>query len=187
MWTFHRFCRERGADKSPFLTQVLACHGRSCRFALLALQLAFLTMLSTNGLAEGQPQVLPKSELVLESGDKDFTFQVELAKEPEERRVGLMHRKEMAPDHGMLFDFGKNAPVAMWMRNTYIPLDMLFISEDGEIVNIAHDTVPHSEAVLSSAGPVRFVLEVPAGTSRLLGIEPGDRIVHEAVGIANGS
>jgi uncharacterized membrane protein (UPF0127 family) len=72
----------------------------------------------------------------------------------------------------------------MWMRNTYIPLDMLFIDEGGEVVNIAHDTVPHSEAILSSAGRVRFVLEVPAGTSRLLGIGPGDMVRHEAIGNA---
>ncbi len=89
-----------------------------------------------------------------------------------------MHRRDMAPDHGMLFDFGVTAPVAMWMRNTYIPLDMLFIRADGEIVNIAHDAVPHSEAILASEGPVRAVLEIPAGISRLLGIKPGDMVMH---------
>ncbi len=132
--------------------------------------------------AAGEPQVLDKSELVLESGDRTFLFEVELAAEDEERRVGLMHRREMGADRGMLFDFGRVQPVSMWMRNTYIPLDMLFIDEGGEVVNIAHDTVPHSEAILSSAGPVRFVLEVPAGTSRLLGIGPGDMVHHEAIG-----
>jgi len=95
-----------------------------------------------------------------------------------------MHRRHLAPDHGMLFDFGETAPVAMWMRNTYIPLDMLFIRTDGEIANIAHDTVPHSEAVLASNGPVRAVLEVPAGTTRLLGIKAGDRVLHETLGNA---
>ncbi|NJO37970.1 MAG: DUF192 domain-containing protein [Rhizobiales bacterium] len=93
-----------------------------------------------------------------------------------------MYRREMAPDAGMLFDFGRPTPVSMWMRNTYIPLDMLFIGEGGEIVNIAHETTPQSDAVLSSARPVRFVLEVPAGTSRLLGIGPGDIVRHEAIG-----
>jgi uncharacterized membrane protein (UPF0127 family) len=82
----------------------------------------------------------------------------------------------------MLFDFGRAQPVSMWMRNTYIPLDMLFIADGGEVVNIAHDTVPHSEAIVSSAGPVRYVLEVPAGTTRLLGIEPGAIVRHEAIG-----
>ncbi|MGI9387428.1 MAG: DUF192 domain-containing protein [Methyloligellaceae bacterium] len=141
-----------------------------------------ILLLSVNQLLAAEPQVLDKSELVLESGERTFRFEVELAAEAEERRVGLMHRREMGADRGMLFDFGQVQPVSMWMRNTYIPLDMLFIDEGGEVVNIAHDTVPHSEAVLSSAGPVRFVLEVPAGTSRLLGIGPGDVVRHEAIG-----
>jgi uncharacterized membrane protein (UPF0127 family) len=132
--------------------------------------------------AAAEPQVLDKSALVIETGDRDFRFEVELADEPEERRVGLMHRREMAPAAGMLFDFGQNQQVSMWMRNTYIPLDMLFIDERGQIVNIGHDTVPHSEEIVASNGPVRFVLEVPAGTSRLLGIEPGDMVRHEAIG-----
>jgi uncharacterized membrane protein (UPF0127 family) len=141
-----------------------------------------LLLLPVNQLLAAEPQVLEKSELVLESGDRTFLFEVEVAAEAEERRVGLMHRREMAPDAGMLFDFGRSQPVSMWMRNTYIPLDMLFIDEGGAIVNIAHDTVPHSEEVLSSAGPVRFVLELVAGTSRLLGLSPGDIVRHEAIG-----
>jgi uncharacterized membrane protein (UPF0127 family) len=152
---------------------------RAFRSAILSMSLVLFTV---NQLSAAEPQALDKSELVLESGDRKFRFEVELAAEPEERRVGLMHRKEMAPNHGMLFDFGRAQPVAMWMRNTYIPLDMLFIDESGEIVNIARDAVPHSEAIVSSAGPVRFVLEVPAGTSRLLGIEPGDVVRHPAIG-----
>jgi uncharacterized membrane protein (UPF0127 family) len=129
-----------------------------------------------------EPQVLDKSELVLESGDRSFQFEVELADEPEERRVGLMHRREMAAAAGMLFDFGQNQQVSMWMRNTHIPLDMLFIDEQGQIVNIGHNTVPHSEEIVASNGPVRYVLEVPAGTSHLLGIKPGDMVRHEAIG-----
>lgn len=159
---------------------------RPFRSTLLPMLLLLLSIYQLPAAAAAEPQVLDKSELVLESGERTFSFQVELAKEPEQRRVGLMYRKEMAADHGMLFDFERNQPVSMWMRNTYIPLDMLFISEEGEIVNVAHDTVPHSEAVLSSAGPVRFVLEVPAGTSLLLGIQPGDIVRHQAIGNVNG-
>ena len=129
-----------------------------------------------------EPQRLEESKLVLESGEQKFHFLVELADDDEERRVGLMHRRELGADRGMLFDFGRSQPVSMWMRNTYIPLDMLFINEAGEIVNIGHDTVPHSEAIVSSAGRVHFVLEVPAGTSRLLSIGPGDIVRHEAIG-----
>ena len=141
-----------------------------------------IALMPFDGSAKDAGQVLEKSELIIESRDQKFAFQVELAKSPEERRIGLMHRHQMAPDHGMLFDFGETAPVAMWMRNTYISLDMLFLRADGEVVNIAHDTVPHSEVILASEGPVRAVLEVPAGTTRSLGIKAGDRLLHPALG-----
>jgi len=153
-------------------------------FRAVGLMMALLSilLLPVAGWADGQPQILEKSELIVESGDRALKFQVEVADEPEERRVGLMFRREMAADHGMLFDFEQNRQVSMWMRNTYISLDMLFIAEGGEIVNIGRDTVPESEAIVGSAGPVRYVLEVPAGTTRLLGIKPGDKILHEAIG-----
>lgn len=145
---------------------------------------AILLLMPIIGHAEQAGQALEKSPLYIASNEQKFAFQVELAKTPDQRRVGLMHRRHLAPDHGMLFDFGETAPVAMWMRNTFIALDMLFIRADGEIANIAHDTVPHSEAILASEGSVRAVLEVPAGTSRLLGIKAGDRVLHEALGTA---
>ena len=131
---------------------------------------------------EEAPQFLERSRLLIQSGDRQFAFQVELAATPSERRRGLMFRRELAPNQGMLFDFDRPAPISMWMRNTYIPLDMLFIRADGKIANIAHDTEPFSEAVLSSDEPVRAVLEVPAGTTRLLGIQPGDRVLHPVLG-----
>jgi uncharacterized membrane protein (UPF0127 family) len=94
---------------------------------------------------------------------------------------GLMFRKELAPDRGMLFDFGQERPVAMWMRNTYVPLDMFFIRGDGLIVNIARDTVPLSERTIEAVAPVRYVLEVPAGTAARIGARPGDRVRHQAI------
>jgi uncharacterized protein len=105
-------------------------------------------------------------------------FMVEFADTPERRAVGLMHRQSMAADHGMLFDFKTDAPVAMWMRNTRIPLDMLFIDREGRIVNIAERTVPFSETSIPSKGAVRAVLELNGGTSSRLGIKPGDRVSH---------
>ena len=105
-------------------------------------------------------------------------FMVEFADTPERRAVGLMHRQSMPADHGMLFDFRADAPVAMWMRNTRIPLDMLFIAKDGRIVNIAERTVPFSETSIPSKGPVRAVLELNGGTSSRLGIKPGDHVSH---------
>lgn len=87
-----------------------------------------------------------------------------------------MHREHLAQDHGMLFDFGDTRPVRMWMKNTLIPLDMVFISETGRIEGIAPNTVPMSEEVLASPKPVRYVLEINAGTSAKLGFRAGDTV-----------
>lgn len=106
-------------------------------------------------------------------------FQFEFADTDAKRSTGLMHRAELAPDHGMLFDFKRNRMVSMWMRNTFIPLDMLFLNGEGEIVTIAENTVPHSEKVVSSRVRVRSVLEVAAGTVERLGIQVGDRVKHK--------
>jgi uncharacterized membrane protein (UPF0127 family) len=103
-------------------------------------------------------------------------FQVELAITPEEHERGLMFRRELPGGQGMLFDFHVDQPVAFWMKNTYIPLDMIFIRGDGRILRIAENTEPLSERNIPSGGPVRAVLEVIAGTARKLGIAPGDRV-----------
>ncbi len=103
-------------------------------------------------------------------------FKVEVMRKSHERARGLMHRRYLADDAGMLFDFGRQVIARMWMRNTYIPLDMLFVHEDGKIVNIARNTVPHSEKILSSTTEVRYVLEINGGLSEKLGIEAGDRV-----------
>jgi uncharacterized membrane protein (UPF0127 family) len=89
-----------------------------------------------------------------------------------------MFRKELPEGQGMLFDFHREQQVGFWMKNTLIPLDMIFIAGDGRIVNIAHSAKPLSEDVLYSRGPVRAVLEVIGGTARKLGIEPGDRAAN---------
>jgi uncharacterized protein len=116
--------------------------------------------------------------LSITSASGTHRFNVEYADTPERRTVGLMHRAAMAADHGMLFDFKADGPVSMWMRNTRIPLDMLFIARDGRIVNIAERAVPFSETTIPSKGPVRAVLELNGGTSARLGIKPGDRVTH---------
>ncbi|POR43546.1 hypothetical protein CRT23_07890 [Methylobacterium sp. V23] len=95
-----------------------------------------------------------------------------------ERSRGLMYRRTMAPDHGMLFDFEASAPVAMWMKNTYLPLDMLFIRADGTIAKIAADTEPLSTKVIPSNEAVLSVLELNAGTAARLRIHAGDRVEH---------
>lgn len=118
--------------------------------------------------------------IVSASGRHDF--HVEIADNPAERARGLMDRFELAPDAGMLFDFGEAQPVYMWMKNTYIALDMVFIRADGFIERIAANTVPLSLAMVSSEEPVRFVLELAGGTAARLRIKRGDRVEHPLVG-----
>jgi uncharacterized membrane protein (UPF0127 family) len=106
-------------------------------------------------------------------------FQLEIANTPESRSRGLMFRRELPEGRGMLFDFGpRETEIAMWMKNTYIPLDMIFIRADGRIRRIAENTTPHSEATIPSGGPVKGVLEVIAGTARRLGLAAGDLVEH---------
>jgi len=109
-------------------------------------------------------------------------FSVEMAANDDERARGLMFRKELPQGQGMLFDFKTEQDVAMWMRNTYISLDMIFIRGDGTIANIAENTTPLSERIIPSRGPVKAVLEVIAGTAKKLGIRPGDKIAHRLFG-----
>jgi uncharacterized membrane protein (UPF0127 family) len=111
-------------------------------------------------------------------------FTVELALSADQRAQGLMNRKAMADDRGMLFDFGLSRRVAMWMKNTYLPLDMLFIRADGTITRVASDTVPLSEAIIDSGEPVHFVLELNAGTAAKLGIAFGDKVESATIAAA---
>jgi uncharacterized membrane protein (UPF0127 family) len=141
------------------------------RVAILAL-FAFTAIACT--LARAEP--LERLEIVARSGV--HVFDVELALTPDQRSKGLMFRRELPSGRGMLFDFGGEGTVAMWMRNTYVSLDMLFIRADGTIARIAENTVPLSETTISSGAPVKAVLEVVAGTARRLGIAPGDRVAH---------
>jgi uncharacterized membrane protein (UPF0127 family) len=117
-------------------------------------------------------------ELVIETPAGSQSFTVELAATPGERSRGLMFRRSMRPDHGMLFDFETPQPVAFWMKNTPLPLDMLFIDGTGVVVQIEADTVPYSEDPIPSQQPIRAVLEVNAGTAKRLGIEPGAKVRH---------
>jgi uncharacterized membrane protein (UPF0127 family) len=128
--------------------------------------------------AMDRPPTFDHDHLAIESSAGRFEFQVELATTPDQRAYGLMFRESLADDHGMLFDFGHPQPVAMWMRNTYIPLDMLFIRADGRIVRIVQRARPLSDTVLASGEPVRAVLELRGGITAELGIKPGDHVVY---------
>ncbi|MCC9622598.1 DUF192 domain-containing protein [Thalassospira sp. MA62] len=103
-------------------------------------------------------------------------FNVEMAVTPDERARGLMFRTNMAKDAGMLFDFGGPREINMWMKNTFISLDMLFIDANGVIVGIEKRTVPKSEAIIPGPKPVRFVLELNGGTSDRMGFEVGEKV-----------
>jgi uncharacterized protein len=109
-------------------------------------------------------------------------FAVELASNDAERERGLMFRKSLPESHGMLFDFGYPQPVAFWMHNTYISLDMFFIGADGHIIRIAENATPMSDTLIPSGGLVRGVLEVIAGTARKFGIKAGDRVTGSIFG-----
>ena len=115
-------------------------------------------------------------EIVTKTGV--HVFAVEMATTEEEKTTGLMYRKELADGKGMLFDFSPEQEISMWMKNTYIPLDMIFIRSDGRILRIAENTEPLSTKVIPSRGLAKGVLEVIAGTAQKYGIAPGDRVAH---------
>jgi uncharacterized protein len=115
-------------------------------------------------------------EIVTKGGVR--VFNVEVAHTPKQHEQGLMFRRELPSGTGMLFDFGPPQMTVMWMKDTYVPLDMIFIAADGTILSIAEDTTPLSLQPIMSPGPVKAVLEVLAGTSRRQGIAPGDRVGH---------
>lgn len=141
--------------------------------AVLALFLCFAIAASAGEKFDRQPLVI-----VTKDG-KSHAFTVELAVTPRQREQGLMNRREMAADHGMLFAFGETRQVFMWMKNTYIPLDMLFIGKDGKVRTIRENAKPHSEAIIDSGGPIDYVLELNGGTAKRLGIRPGNRVRNE--------
>ena len=130
------------------------------------------------GLFVAAAPVWPAGQQTVEIATKTgvHVFAVEIADNDAERAKGLMYRKELPEGQGMLFDFHREQEVSFWMQNTYIPLDMIFIRGDGRILRIAENTEPLSTRLIPSGGPVRAVLEVIGGTTRKLGIGPGDRV-----------
>ena len=142
---------------------------------VLALVLALHTMTLASASLGDLP--LEQAELVSADGSR-HAFAVRLADTSETRARGLMYVTDLEPDHGMLFDFGETRMVGMWMKNTPLSLDMLFVTADGVIAKIARNTTPFSTATVSSGRAVRAVLEIRGGRAAELGIVPGDRVVH---------
>src|SRR6516162_84732 len=152
---------------------------------------ALLTMLALGPmflfrLAEGTDlQKFPTSELTILSANGPHRFKVEFAETPAQMMQGLMFRTSLGPDAGMLFDYKEPTAATMWMRNTLIPLDMLFVDAQGRIVNIHQRAVPQSLDIISATAPVRAVIELNGGTAARLGIAPGDQVVHPIFGNAS--
>ena len=142
------------------------------------LTLLVVVVVALPALAQQRGDTIAKfgaGKLTIASGSAKHDFNVEIARSQDQHRQGLMWRTKLAPDAGMLFIYESEQPVSMWMSNTLIPLDMLFIAGDGRIVRVAERTVPRSEEIISSGRPVMFVLELNGGTAARLGIKPGDR------------
>ncbi len=156
--------------------------------ALVALALASSAMISAPAQAW---QVQPKAAAVaakpstrldtveILTGRGRVKFTVELAVTRAEQERGLMFRKSLAPDRGMLFPYNPPQRAAFWMKNTLIPLDIIYIAPDGRVLSIARNAVPHDETPLPSGGVIRGVLEIPGGRAAQLGILPGDRVLNK--------
>jgi len=130
-------------------------------------------------LASTIARAAPETEIVrLVTATGAHAFKVEIADSPKTRARGLMFRKAMPADHGMLFEFKTEQPVSMWMKNTYIPLDMVFIGRDGRVVGVSADTEPFSERIITSPAPAYAVLELNAGAARRISLAPGDWVRH---------
>jgi uncharacterized protein len=111
---------------------------------------------------------------------QETPIDVEIAEDASEKQLGLMFRTELAPGTGMLFPYGNPREITMWMHNTYIPLDMVFIRADGTVHRIEKRAEPLSDRIIASQGPVAAVLELPGGEAERLGLKPGDKVRHPA-------
>jgi uncharacterized membrane protein (UPF0127 family) len=140
--------------------------------------LAALFLIVAHPASAQQPLKFDKEPLIIQTASgKRLNFTVEIADTNELRQRGLMYRKEMADDAGMIFDFGPPRRVQMWMENTILPLDMLFVDTTGTIRSIKENSVPYSEDIIDSVVEVKYVIELNAGATAKLGIKPGDKVM----------
>ncbi len=156
-------------------------------FAALFLAFAVIAPLTLAGVVASSAQIelqsFERDVLSIETADgRRHRLEVELAVTGAQRAQGLMYRRSLAEDAGMLFLYNGTGMLSMWMKNTLIPLDMMFIAPDGRIVDIAERTVPYSLETVASRFAASAVLEVNGGTVARFGIQPGDRVLHRAFG-----
>ena len=149
---------------------------RTCGRMMMSLAAAFAILVALCFNPAANAASVQPLEIATKSGVR--VFSVEMATTEEEKQTGLMYRKELPDGKGMLFDFSPEQQISMWMKNTYVSLDMIFIRADGRILRIAENTEPMSTRIISSGGLARAVLEVVAGTAQRYGIQPGDRVAH---------
>ena len=140
----------------------------------LAAAFAFVLVLVASVSVASQGAEADSLEIVTSTGR--HAFQIEVANNDATRERGLMDRRYMAADRGMLFEFDHEAPVSFWMKNTYIPLDMIFIAPSGVVTHIAANAEPLSERVIPSGGPCVAVLELNGGTAASIGLKVGDKV-----------
>jgi uncharacterized protein len=120
-------------------------------------------------------------QLTLHTKSGDYQFKVDVVDTDETRAKGLMFVTELPDDQGMLFDFKEEREVSFWMRNTFIPLDMIFVGTDGVVRTVHANARPHDVTSIPSEVPVQFVLEIPGGRAAAIGLEPGDTMEHDRV------
>ncbi|ANK85541.1 MULTISPECIES: DUF192 domain-containing protein [Rhizobium] len=145
--------------------------------AIRSAVMALFFLVALPALAEEEMRFDKEPLLIQTAAGKMLHFTVEVAATGDQRARGLMFRKSMADDAGMIFDFGQTRRVAMWMENTILPLDMLFADDTGTIRHIKENAKPYSRDIIDSMSPVKYVVELNAGIVGKLGIKPGDRIV----------
>jgi uncharacterized protein len=133
-------------------------------------------------VAEEQTAPVQTERLEIVTATGPHAFNVEVARSEKDRARGLMFRRSLPQDHGMLFLFENERPIAMWMKNTYIPLDMVFVSRKGRVTSVARGAIPLSEAVIPSGGPVYAVIELAAGAANAIGLSVGDQVRHPEFG-----
>lgn len=163
-------------------------HGRlRAGLAEAAVALALLLGAAAQSMADSRAMALPVDPvpLVAETARGESRFSIEVADDSNERSMGLMFREDLPSDRGMLFVFETTRTVGFWMKNTPLPLDLIFIGEDGKVKAVRRGE-PQSEAVIASDAPVRFVLELNAGTAAAKGIADGDLIKHPQIDAVDG-
>lgn len=154
--------------------------------ATSAVFLVLVVLWAALGQAAAQPaedtriQRLEVEKVIIKTKIGSFDIDAEIADEPHEQSRGLMYRTDLGPGQGMLFDFGETRPVTMWMKNTPLSLDMVFVKPDGTVARVAERTEPFSEAIIPSGEPVSHVLELRGGVARMIGLKEGDRLEHHS-------